>query len=68
MKVSIIIPIRNEEFLLKKIIEQLENKLKNLEYEIVLINDFSTDNTFLVLKKLIENKNQFKLYNNKKIF
>ena len=50
MKVSIIIPIRNEEFLLKKIIEQLENKLKNLEYEIVLINDFSTDNTFLVLK------------------
>ena len=66
MKVSIIIPIRNEEFLLKKIIEQLENKLKNLEYEIVLINDFSTDNTFLVLKKLIENKNQFKLYNNKK--
>ena len=66
MKVSIIIPIRNEEFLLKKIIEQLENKLKNLEYEIVLRNDFSTDNTFLVLKKLIENKNQFKLYNNKK--
>ena len=29
-------------------------------------NDFSTDNTFLTLEKLIENKNQFKLYNNKK--
>ena len=66
MKVSIIIPIRNEESLLKKIVEQLENKLKDLTCEIVLINDFSTDNTFSILEKLIENKNQFKLYNNKR--
>ena len=66
MKVSIIIPIKNEEVLLKKIIDQLENKLKSLPCEIVLINDFSTDNTFSILKTLIENKNQFKLYNNKR--
>ena len=66
MEVSIIIPIRNEELILKKIIEQLESKLKSLSCEIVLINDFSTDNTFSTLEKLIENKNQFKLYNNKK--
>ena len=66
MKVSIIIPIRNEELLLKKIVEQLENKLEGLSCEIILINDFSTDNTFSILEKLIQNKNQFKLYNNKK--
>ena len=29
MKVSIVIPIRNEELVLEKIIEQLESKLKN---------------------------------------
>jgi len=66
MKVSIIIPIRNEELLLKNIINQLENKLNDLTCEIVLINDFSTDNTFSILEKLIENKNQFRLYNNNK--
>ena len=66
MKVSIIIPIRNEELILKKIVEQLENKLESLNCEIILINDFSTDNTFSTLEKLIENKNQFRLYNNKK--
>ena len=66
MKVSIIIPIRNEELILKNIVDQLENKLKSLPYEIVLINDFSSDNTFSILEKLIQNKNQFKLYNNKK--
>ncbi len=66
MKVSIIIPIRNEELILKNIVDQLENKLKSLSCEIVLINDFSSDNTFSILEKLIQNKNQFKLYDNKK--
>ena len=66
MKVSIIIPIRNEELVLKKIIEKLENKLGNLPYEIIFINDYSTDNTFSLLQELIKNKNQINLYNNKR--
>jgi len=66
MKVSVIIPVRNEELLLKKIIEQLEVRLKDLSCEIVFINDYSTDNTFLTLENLIKNKNQFKLCNNKR--
>ncbi len=64
MKVSIIIPIRNEEIVLKNIIQQLENKLESLPFEVVFINDFSTDNTFFILEKLLQNKNQFSLYNN----
>ena len=64
MKVSIIIPIRNEEIVLKNIIQQLENKLESLPFEVIFINDFSTDNTFFILEKLLQNKNQFRLYNN----
>ena len=66
MKVSIIIPIRNEEVVLKNIIQQLENKLESLPFEVIFINDFSTDNTFFILEKLLQNKNQFRLYNNQK--
>jgi len=66
MKVSIIIPVRNEELVIKKIIDQLENNLGNIPYEIVFINDFSTDNTVKVLEKIIGQKVQFKIYNNKR--
>ena len=64
MKVSIIIPIRNEEIVLKNIIQQLENKLESLPFEVIFINDFSTDNTQFILEKLLQNKNQFTFYNN----
>ena len=50
----------------KRLLISLKIKTRSLSCEIVLINDFSTDNTFLTLEKLVENKNQFKLYNNKK--
>jgi len=66
MKLSIIIPVRNEEILIKKTIDQLESKLKISSYEIIFINDFSTDNTLEVIKKLIISKNQIAIYENKK--
>ncbi len=66
MKLSIIIPVRNEESLIKKIFEQLQSKLKNLSYEIIFINDFSTDNTVSVVKKLIETNAQINVYDNQK--
>ena len=64
MIVSIIIPVRNEEHSIKKIIEQLENKLKNLSCEIIFINDFSTDNTSKTVNEMIKKKSQFILYEN----
>jgi len=64
MKLSIIIPIRNEEFLIKKIIDQLKSKLKSLSYEIIFINDFSTDNTSKVVEELIKTKPQINIYDN----
>ena len=64
MKISIIIPVRNEELLIEKIIGELEIKLKDLPYEIIFINDFSSDNTVQVAEKIIQNKLQINLYNN----
>lgn len=66
MKLSIIIPLRNEEFLIKKIVDQLQSKLKIIPYEIIFINDFSTDNTVKVTKELIKTKPQINIYDNKK--
>jgi len=64
MKLSIIIPIRNEESLVKKVIEQLQVKLKSLPYEIIFVNDFSTDNTAQVTKELINNLPKINIYEN----
>ena len=65
MKLSIIIPIRNEESVIKKIIVQLHSKLKSLTYEIIFINDFSTDDTVKVLNELIKGNTQIAVYDNK---
>ena len=66
MKLSIIIPVRNEESSIKKAIDQLLGKLKILSYEIIFINDFSTDNTFEVIKGLIETEPKINIYNNRR--
>jgi len=66
MKLSIIIPVRNEKFLIKKIVDQLQSKLKILSYEIIFIDDFSTDDTAEAIKELIKTKPQIKIYNNKR--
>ena len=61
MKLSIIIPLRNEEFLIKKIVGQLQSKLKIIPYEIIFINDFSTDNTAKIIKYLIKTEPQINI-------
>ena len=66
MKLSIVIPIKNEELLIKKIVDQLHSELKNLSYEIIFINDFSTDNTAKVTEEIINTKPQMYVYNNKR--
>ena len=66
MKVSIIIPVRNEELAVKKIINQLENNLKNLPHEIIFINDFSTDETKKKIAEISNHNNQIKVYENQR--
>ena len=40
--------------------------LKTIDYEVILINDFSGDDTFEKASKLFEGKQNFKIFNNKR--
>ena len=42
---SILIPVRNESDNLKDLINYYSNKLQNINYEVLIINDFSNDDT-----------------------
>lgn len=55
MKLSIIIPVYNSSKILEKLITEinsnLSRKLKQ-DYEIILVNDFSKDNSWDIIKKI----------------
>ena len=52
MKISILIPVFNEEKTIVSVLKRVnETKIENVDYEVIVINDGSTDNT----KKLLEN-------------
>lgn len=53
MKVSIVIPVFNEKDTIRKILYQIENvDLKDIEKEIIVVDDFSTDSTREILMSL----------------
>ncbi len=67
MKLSIIIPAYNEERNLKKgVLTQVSNFLesKKLEYEVIIVDDGSTDSTKEIIKKYISKNSKFKLIEN----
>ena len=64
---SIIIPLRNEYENLDKIERQFSTSLSQINHEVVLINDYSTDNTFLKAQEISKkNKNIILIDNDKK--
>jgi len=65
-RVSLVIPIYNEEQLIKKTLIKLHDFIKkdDLKWEILLVNDGSTDNTLEILKNF--NKKFFKIISYKK--
>ena len=62
---SIIIPVRNESDNLEAIMDYYLKNLNSLDYEVLIINDFSKDNTLEKARTLFKSKN-FKVLNNKK--
>lgn len=53
LKLSIIIPVYNEEKTIKEIIDKINSvKLGNISKEIIVVDDFSKDNTRNILKKI----------------
>lgn len=59
MKLSLVVPCYNEEGNVEKFLQEVRNIFKNdINYEVIFVNDGSTDNTRAVLKQLAkENKN-----------
>ena len=49
MKISVIIPCYNEEHTILKVIRLVHESLNRYEYEIILVDDGSTDNTKVLL-------------------
>ncbi len=53
IKLSVIIPVYNEEKTIKKVIDKVKKvKLKNIKKEIIIVDNFSEDNTRNILKNL----------------
>ncbi|OFX17610.1 MAG: hypothetical protein A2033_09410 [Bacteroidetes bacterium GWA2_31_9] len=68
LKFSIVIPFRNEEGNLEQLISNLANQdYPKKNYQIILVDDFSTDNSFEIAKKNAENYSSLsiKLFKNK---
>jgi len=53
-KVSVVIPCYNSERFLEATVNKIKNVLKHHDFEIVLVNDSSKDNTLEVIRKLVE--------------
>ena len=66
-KLSVVIPAYNEEQNLKKgVLDEVENYLdkKRLDYELIIVDDGSTDSTRDIVKKYIAKNGKFKLIEN----
>ena len=64
-KLSIIIPIYNKEKIIKRTISSIQNQ--NMDnFEIILVNDFSTDKTLYVIKDIQINDPRIKIIQNHK--
>ena len=63
---SIIVPVRDESDSLKDILDYFSKNLININYEVLIINDFSKDNTLENARNLFDKSENFKVFNNKK--
>jgi chlorobactene glucosyltransferase len=62
--VSVLIPVRNEEENIERCLDNLRNQLyKN--YEILVINDNSTDNTEIILNRIAAEDQRVRVFNGK---
>jgi dolichol-phosphate mannosyltransferase len=61
---SIIVPARNEADNLQDFVNYFLKKLENLNYEVLLINDFSEDDTLQKAQRIFESYKNFEVFNN----
>lgn len=63
---SIIVPVRNESDNLKSVFDYFSKNIKNLNYEVLIINDYSEDDTLNKTKELVQEYKNFKVFDNSK--
>ena len=64
MKLSIIIPCYNEEATIEEIIYKI-NLQTDIDKEIIVVDDFSSDNTRTILETILKDKINHLILNNK---
>lgn len=60
MSLSIIVPFYNEEDCLKECFNQITETFKNSDYELIFVNDGSTDNSHQIILEIIKNNPKIK--------
>ena len=66
MKISIIIPWYNEEHTIQQVIRMVQNVLEKREYEIILVDDASTDNSVEIIEEFAKKDNVIRFFKNEK--
>ncbi len=61
MKLSVVIPMFNEAENAENLVSEVNSALENIDHEIVIVDDKSTDNTAEILKKLQSKFSQLKV-------
>ena len=61
MKISIIIPCYNEEHTIQQVIRMVQNVLVKSEYEIILVDDASTDNSKKIINKISQKEDRVRV-------
>lgn len=56
MELSIVIPVYNGEKTIKKLLNEIKNHLQSIEYEVILVNDASKDNSEKTCLQIAENE------------
>ncbi len=63
MKLSLVVPVMNEEENVKPLLEKIRSALKNIDYELIVVDDGSTDDTVKELKKYKDDKTKIIVLN-----
>ena len=66
MKLSIILPVRNEAKGISKTLDLICSGIDQIDYEIIAVNDFSDDDTYDIISKKKDSINKIKLFDNAK--
>ncbi|MBI5219671.1 MAG: glycosyltransferase family 2 protein [Bacteroidia bacterium] len=67
-EISIVIPVYNSQGNLKELNRQIRDALQGVEYELILVNDGSTDNSWDIIKELVKNEKNITAVNLRKNF